>query len=207
MNDTDLATLVRDAVRDTHMTVPEADITRRARTLRTRRRAAIGGAATAGVAAAAVAVTALGVPAAAPASHQATGQLTAWTVSDQAGGAIDVTIRELRDPAGLRAELRADGVPASVTFSGGVNPACRDYIVKQAPFKKGQPPVIDDGLFSLSRTSADTLMVINPARLRDGEGIQISVRFGSVTGPGNKVLKNSYAVEFGPVHTSPACTG
>jgi hypothetical protein len=31
MNDTDLATRVRDAVRDTHMTVPESDITRRAR--------------------------------------------------------------------------------------------------------------------------------------------------------------------------------
>ena len=40
MNDTDLATLVRDAVRDTHMTVPESDITRRARRLRTRRRVA-----------------------------------------------------------------------------------------------------------------------------------------------------------------------
>jgi len=48
MNDTDLATLIRDAVRDTHMTVPEADITRRAWRLRTRRRLAAGGAVSAG---------------------------------------------------------------------------------------------------------------------------------------------------------------
>ena len=89
MNDTDLAALVRDAVRDTHMTVPESDITRRARRLRTRRRAAAGGAAVAGLAAG------LGVAAlAAPASSTATGhaqnsaQLTGWTVTKDPGGVI-----------------------------------------------------------------------------------------------------------------------
>ena len=54
-------------------------------------------------------------------------QLAAWTVARQADGSIKVTIRELRDPAGLQQRLRADGVPASVTFSGQQNPACRGY--------------------------------------------------------------------------------
>jgi len=40
-------------------------------------------------------------------------------------GDIKVTIRELRDPAGLQRTLRADGVPASVTFAGQQNPACQ----------------------------------------------------------------------------------
>jgi DNA-directed RNA polymerase specialized sigma24 family protein len=44
-----------------------------------------------------------------------------------ADGLVDVTIRELRDPAGLQSKLRADGVPASVTFSGQPNPSCRPY--------------------------------------------------------------------------------
>ena len=30
-----------------------------------------------------------------------------------------------RDPAGLQATLRADGIPASVTFIGQQNPACQ----------------------------------------------------------------------------------
>ena len=35
----------------------------------------------------------------------------------QANGDIDVTINQLKDPAGLQATLRADGLPAIVIFS------------------------------------------------------------------------------------------
>jgi hypothetical protein len=69
--------------------------------------------------------------------------VAAWTVARQTNGSIQVTIRELRDPAGLQATLRdpaslqatlrADGVPASVTFSGQPNPACRGYPFNSAP--------------------------------------------------------------------------
>jgi hypothetical protein len=48
-------------------------------------------------------------------------------VAKQADGSIRVTIRELRDPAGLQSTLRADGVPVSVTFIGQSNPACQPY--------------------------------------------------------------------------------
>ena len=54
-----------------------------------------------------------------------TAQLTAWTVTRQADGNITITIRQLKDPAGLQATLRADGVPASVTFARQQNPALR----------------------------------------------------------------------------------
>ena len=43
--------------------------------------------------------------------HQATVRLAAWTVTKQADGSIDVTVRQWRDPARLQATLRADGVP------------------------------------------------------------------------------------------------
>jgi hypothetical protein len=72
---------------------------------------------------------ALAVAALVPGSGSSTGtaQLTAWTVTRHADGDISVTIRQLRNPAGLQARLRADGVPASVTFASQQNPACRPY--------------------------------------------------------------------------------
>jgi len=49
-------------------------------------------------------------------------KLAAWTVIDEPGGKIGVTIRELNDPAGLQRRLRADGVPVTIRYrpdSGG----------------------------------------------------------------------------------------
>jgi len=208
MNDTDLAALVRDAMRDTHMTVPESDITRRARTLRTRRHVAAGGAAVAGLAAAALAVATLAAPASSPATGHAqnTAQLTAWTVTKDPGGVIDVTIRELKDPAGLQARLRADGVPINVSFSGP-NPACDpyypnyQYIPPMPPRYLGKPgnyPWIhsyDNGSVTVSVTSpSDLTLVLRPARMPRGTAFQIVALRGSV-------------VAWGLVKTSPACTG
>jgi hypothetical protein len=83
---------------------------------------------TAGAAAVAAGL-ALAVAALVPGSGGSTGtaRLTAWTVTRYPGGDISVTIRQLRDPAGLQARLRADGIPASVTFASQQNPACRSY--------------------------------------------------------------------------------
>jgi hypothetical protein len=72
-----------------------------------------------GVAAAAVAaaVALMGHPAA---SGHPGGQggtvLADWSVVKERHGLIKVTIRQLRDPAGLERTLRADGVPANVRF-------------------------------------------------------------------------------------------
>lgn len=207
MNDTGMATLVRDAVRDTHMTVPESDITRRARRLRTRRRVTAGGAAVASIAAG-LAVATLAAPASSPATGQAqnTAQLTAWTVTKHPGGVIDVTIRELKDPAGLQARLRADGVPINVSFSGP-NPACDPYYpdyryIAPGPIRwvgePGKYPWIhsyDNGSVTMSVTSpTDLTLALRPARMPRGTAFQIVALRGHVTG-------------WGLVKTSPACTG
>ena len=43
-------------------------------------------------------------------------RLAAWTVIDEPGGKIGVTIRDLNDPAGLQRRLRADGVPVTIRY-------------------------------------------------------------------------------------------
>jgi hypothetical protein len=126
MNDDELAAAVKEAVRGAHMNIPAEQIVHRSRAVRARRRIPGAAAALGAAAAAAVAVTM-----ALPASHPVGGtgvQLTAWTVTKLADGNISVTIRELKDPAGLQSMLRADGVPASVTFLSQQNPACRPYL-------------------------------------------------------------------------------
>jgi hypothetical protein len=47
-------------------------------------------------------------------------------VTKDPNGVIDVTIRQLKDPAALQVRLHADGVPTNVSFSGP-NPACDPY--------------------------------------------------------------------------------
>jgi hypothetical protein len=83
------------------------------------RRSRVTMSALAGVAAVAVAAAvalALGSPA--PARHPSHGAtLTAWTVTPERHGLIKVTIRQLRDPAGLQRTLRAAGVLANVRFT------------------------------------------------------------------------------------------
>jgi hypothetical protein len=134
MNDNELITAVRDSFTDVHSATPVERIVGRGRALRARRRVP-------GVAAAlgAAAVAAVAVSVALPASHPVGGssaQLAAWTVARQDDGSIQVTIRELRDPAGLQATLRADGVPASVTFGGQPNPACQGYPFDGSPSQR-----------------------------------------------------------------------
>jgi hypothetical protein len=124
MNDDELLTAVRDSFTGVHSATPVEQIVSRSRAVRARRRIPGMAGALALVAGAAIVVTTL------LSGHQlspATAQLAAWTVTKQANGSISVAIRELRDPAGLQRTLRADGVPASVTFSGQPNPACQPY--------------------------------------------------------------------------------
>jgi hypothetical protein len=126
MNDDDLMTAVRRPFTGIEMTAPVEQITRRGHTIRARRR--LPGLAATGAAAAAAGV--LVVTALPQAGNQAgsrhhlgSTQLAAWTVTEHADGTINVTLRELRDAARLQATLRADGVPASVTFGGEPNPS------------------------------------------------------------------------------------
>jgi hypothetical protein len=184
------------------------------------RRKLTGLAASAGAAAASavVAVTAL-----APAGHQPTAQLAAWTVTKLGGGSVSVTIRELKDPAGLQATLRADGVPASVTFVPQQNAVCQPYPggtpepgQLARPLLKRVFPVPYQGLAPIPRRPAHSvpvsrrassnnlnlehpaLIVIHPAALPGNAGAQIAVSDGGGT---------SAVVFPGLVYASPQCTG
>ena len=124
MNDNELSTMVRESVADVHSATPVAEIISRGRTVRARRRIPSVAGALATAAGTALAVTTLlpsGHPAPAgsghPDSHPVNARLAAWTVTKQANGDIEVTIRQLQNPVGLQSTLRADGLPVRVSYS------------------------------------------------------------------------------------------
>jgi len=187
MNDDDLITLVREQRGSVEMTTPVDQIIGRGRVLRARRRVpGLAAGALAVAAAAALAVTAL-LPGSHPAGRPLPAQLTAWTVTRQADGTITVTVRQLRDPAGLQRTLRADGVPASVTFFGHEPRACQRYpkvsaILMAEVFGGHGPP-----------------LVIHPKALPHGAGVQLS--------PGHYPHGAPIALAAELVQASRGCTG
>jgi hypothetical protein len=232
MNDDELITLVR-AQRDTvPMTVPVDEIIRRGRAVRTRRLipgAAGGVAVAAGVA---LAVTAL-IPASHNATHQIINQstsqstshndqpnavLAAWIVTKLPDGNISVTVRQLKDPAGLQSTLRAAGVPATVTFDQQLNPACQSYpdgtpgppgqisSLLKAVFPKpyqvmptppaGPPRMVPAGSAPPPLTPDGTPIVIAPSALPSNAGVQLAA-----SSSGTAVLLPQL------VYASPQCTG
>jgi hypothetical protein len=139
----------------------------------------------------ALAVTSL-VPGA---SHRPHARLDAWTVSKQADGDIQVTISQLEDPSGLQATLRADGVPASVTF-GQQNPACQSY-----PQTEGNPGLISQ-VFGIpppgEHPAGAYVYDIDPSALPSGAGVEIVLISES-----QNAIRGSQNI----VYTSPDCTG
>jgi hypothetical protein len=227
MNDDELTIALREQRGRVSMTTPVEQIIGRGRAVRARRRvrAAAGlGAAGAAAFAVGVALPAGNPPASHPtashptashptASHPVTipdVRLAAWTVTRQSGGFIKVTFREAADAARLQATLRADGVPASVTFTGRPNPACQTYTFSGSPSTPpGQPfggPLsgLLNGFSFLhnpkSAYNSPYALVVNPSKLPSGTGIQI---FTSGT-PG---AAGNFQLTVGLVHTSPQCTG
>lgn len=214
MNDTDVLSAVRDSLSGTPVVGPPDVEAIMARGRAHRRRALIPGVAgTLAVAAGvALAVNAL-TPAANPATDQASGQtathqasgqpaaLAAWTVTKLADGNISVTVRELKDPAGLQSTLRSDGVAASVTFASAQNPVCRPYPGGTPGTPREQAPALLKRVFpkpydrfplshpqgAAERVPADgsrrpapprpspssTIIVINPSALPGNAGVQI----------------------------------
>jgi len=188
MNDDQLITAVKEAVTGVHMRVPAEVIVRRSRTVRARRRIPGAAAALAVLAGtAALALTAL-----APAGHQPSrhpgAQLAAWTVIRRSDGTVSVTIRELRDPSGLQRRLRADGIPASVTFFGQLPRSCQRYPAGTARINK---------VFTGRQAGRFPVMVIHPSALPAGAGV-------AVNPPDQRPVTR---VAIGLVHASPRCTG
>ena len=151
--------------------------------------------------------------------HQPTAPLAAWTVARQSDGTIQVTIRELSNPAGLQRKLRADGVPASVTLTGQQNPACRPYPASWAlldsvvtrtfeilPTVHHGPPAGRPG----SALSLVIVMDIHPSARPGGTGVQLASTFTLLppvtTNGGTQRVARAH-VAIGLVYASPQCTG
>jgi hypothetical protein len=174
MTDDDVLTAVRDCLinaRDSvageQMTIPAGDIITRVRRRRLRY-----GLAAAVVTAAVTALTLL------PASGSHAGgngttpvRLAAWTVSARPGGRVRVTIRDLRDPAGLQRQLRADGVPATVRFTSQIPRPCLYY-----PEPARHPFRLLDRIFPQnSQAGGQTVFTINRAAIPAPIGLWINV--------------------------------
>lgn len=117
-------------------------------------------------------------------THPALARLSAWTVTILADGNVSVRINQFKDPAGLQGTLRADGVPASVTFISQRNPACHPY--------PGGTPALGSGPPSPLRT----VIVIDPSALPRNAGVQLAT---------NDAATNLRLPVV--VYVSPQCTG
>jgi hypothetical protein len=203
MNDDELVTTVRQSVTGVHMTIPAEQIVGRSRAIRARRRIPVLATALGAAAAAVLAVTTMLPGGHHPGAEPGT-RLAAWTVTTQPGGTVTVTIRELHDPAGLQRRLRADGVPASVTFLGQLNPACQPW--PGAPLHGMSTPAgtaLIGRVFPPSPPGAPPgVLVIRPSALPRGGGIQLAAGFRH-SGPRGW----SIAIGVGLVRVSPKCTG
>jgi hypothetical protein len=234
MNDDELMTAVRESFTGVRSATPVERIVGRSRAIRARRRVPAVAAAVGAAAAAAVAVS-VALPGSLPAgslpgaghpaaSHPTSSpgvRLAAWTITRQAGGSIRVSFfGELRDPAALQATLRADSVPVSVTFIGQLNPACQPYTGTGSPNwppSPGQPlsgplaGVLGTGHSPRDAYHSQAAVVIDPAALPSGAGLQIAVMQGIPLGPSGPwpYPKGSGhpVVEVSLVQASPQCTG
>jgi len=180
MNDDDVITVVREQRDKVHSHTPVEQVISRGRVVRRRRRVYGVAGALAVVAASAVAVSVLAGP-----SHQQPRppavRLAAWTVTTEPDGIVAVTIRDLRDPAGLQRALQAHGVPASIRFhpSGGPVSSCvtevpsRLAAIEQRVFV--QPPATRGG---------GALLYIDPAAVPKTDKIAIDAFAGNGLSPG-----------------------
>lgn len=163
---------------------------------------------TAAVVAAAVAL-ALGSPAA-PAHHGGHGvTLAAWTVTPEPHGLVRVTIRELRNPAGLQGMLRAAGVPANVRFlrhdfmastsDRGIPRACRAPRMSAEANAKLQERVTP-GMPSLRN---GVVLNIRPSAFPHGIGLFLEAWVASPGTQSGRWL----TMQTDLVQASPGCTG
>jgi hypothetical protein len=161
----DCLTAARDSAAGEQMTRPVGDIIARARRRRLRHGLAAVGTAAVIATAAALALPSIGANGASP------DRLAAWTVTTEPGGKLTVTIRQLRDPAGLQRRLRADGVPATVRFTGKNPHPCLYY-----PLAPKQAVRLQGRIFPRTRhASGQTAFTINTTAIPARIGLWVTV--------------------------------
>jgi hypothetical protein len=203
--DSELLTAVRESFAGVYLKTPLDATIRRGHELRLRRRMAgitgaaliVGGAvlAVAGLApGGAGRPTTTGTPA--PPSR-----LAAWTVTKGPDHTVTILVRQLRDPAGLERTLRADGVPTTVAFQGGMisdTPplprGCRNVAMSDAANAELQGKILGPPFMADPRVFA---MTIHTAEIPKGIGLNITVQWAA----------RSWGWSLGLVQATPQCTG
>jgi hypothetical protein len=168
MDDNDLLAAVREDFTGVQMGTPTEAILADGASLRRRRhrRLAYGSGVTALAAVAAIGgVTLTSGGAGSSGAHDA--QLTAWTVQKEQNGTISVTIRDLRNLAGLEQKLKADGAPAEVISDTRYPAACVD----NNAMAEDMASVITIG----SKVPDQYAFVIHPAAIPSGTRLLLDV--------------------------------
>ncbi len=140
-------------------------------------------------------------------------RLTAWTVQHDPSGMIKVTIRDLRDAAGLQATLRGDGVPANVEFSpayfegttspSAIPPACSAPQMTDKDNATLQEKVTPGFGAPHSMEPGSVVLTIDPSAFPAGIGLYIKAFAASPGTENGPVL----SLQTDLVTTSPQCTG
>jgi hypothetical protein len=142
--------------------------------------------------------------------------LAAWTVTREPNGLVAVTIRELRDPAGLWRMLRADGVPANVRFLS--HPFTPTTSASAIPRSCHPPHMSDQANASLQEkimpqagpgagapipSGGAVVLIIRPAAIPPGIGLYLEAWAAGPGGQAGPVL----SLQTDLVLASPSCTG
>jgi hypothetical protein len=116
MNDDELLARMRKPYDRVHMATPLDKVVEHGRALRRGRR--LRGLTGVGVLAGGIGVAAaLLVPGTARPAQPGKATLAAWTVAKDPDGGVTITLNQMKNLAGMQATLRADGIPARVTFN------------------------------------------------------------------------------------------
>ena len=125
--------------------------------------------------------------------------LTAWTVAENPDGTLKVTIREMEDPSGLQATLRADGARVVVTASLAWPAACGEW--RGGDYRMGDQVVQTENRTGLP--SADgTEFLIRPSAIPAGALLWVGL---SQTGKPNGVSGPPGPMSFGYLTAGQAC--
>ena len=124
--------------------------------------------------------------------------LTAWTVARNPNGTLKMTIREMADPSGLQATLRADGARVVVTASLAWPAACREW--RDGNYRMGD--VVQSGTRTGLPTADGTEFIIKPSAIPAGALLWVGL---SQTGKPAGVVGPAGPTSFGYLTATGAC--
>jgi hypothetical protein len=198
MNDSTVLAAVRDSFSEVHMGTPLEQTVRRGRVLRARRRRYRAAALTGAAAIAAVAV----LTTVNPGTSARNPALDAWTVTVGPDHTVSVTVRQLSDADGLQRTLRADGVPARVTFRDGI-PSVTPPLpagCRMAAMSETDNARVQDKIIGLpTGMPGGVALTLHQQAIPDGVGLFLAIESGSSS--------QSWGWGLDLVQVAPSCTG